>query len=122
MNAIAGNNIAIFGVARIGVLQYLGAIQIFPTVALAHLNKAGVVFVDLGLGQALVRMLLAERRDRVDDDIDPRVGFDDREDPLLIVFDKFFGTIARREVVGTEGQDNPLRLHYCNGLRHCHIT
>ena len=118
VDAVACFHIPALGIAGIRVLEGFGAVEEFPSVFFAHCHKAGVVFVNLGLGQALVRVLLAERRDRVDNDIDTWVGFDNGLDALLIVGDEVFGAVARRKVVCAKGQDHPLRLHQRNSFGH----
>ena len=69
MNAVARLYIAALGVAGDGILQHLGAVQELPVLLLAHFDERLVVLVHLGLGQALVGVLLPDGRDGVDDDV-----------------------------------------------------
>ena len=55
-------------------------------------------------------MLLADRRDRVDDDVRAGVGGDDRLNAGLVVFDEIGGLVAGVQIVRAEGQDDPAGL------------
>ncbi len=89
---------------------------------MAHLHDGLVELVHLGLGQRLVGVLLAQRRDGVDDDIHTGVGRLDRLNARLIILNKFGGGEVGVQVVGAEGQDDPAGLHQSHRLRHGHIA
>ena len=110
MDAVARLYITALGVAGDGILQHLGAVQEFPALLLAHFDERFVVLVHLGLGQALVGVLLPDGRDGVDDDVHAGVGGDDGLDAGLVVFNEVRGLIAGVQVVRAEGQDDPARL------------
>ena len=118
MDAVARLHIAALGVAGDGILQHLGAVQELPVLLLAHFDERFVVLVHLGLGQALVGVLLPDGRDGVDDDVHAGVGGDDGLDAGPVVFDEVRGLIAGVQVVRAEGQDDPARLQFRHGLGH----
>ena len=118
MDAVAGLHIAALGVAGGGVLQHLGAVQELPALFFAHFDEGLVVLVHLGLGQALVGVLLPQRRNGVDDDVRTGVRLDDALNACLVVFDKISRLVAGAEVVGAKGDDDPLGLHACHSLGH----
>ena len=122
MDAVARLHIAALGVAGDGILQHLGTVQELPALLLAHFDERFVVLVHLGLGQALVGVLLPDGRDGVDDDVHAGVGGDDGLDAGLVVFDEVRGLIAGVQVVRAEGQDDPARLQFRHGLGHCDVA
>ena len=122
VDAVAALHIAALGVTGRGVLEHLGTVEELPAVVLAHLDDGLVVFVHLGLGQALVGMLLAQGRDGVDDDVHAGIGFLHGLDALLIAFDKVLGAVGGAQVVGAEGDNDPLGLHDGHGFGHGLVT
>ena len=111
MDAVAGFHIAALGVSGGRILQHFGTVEELPVVFLAHLHDGLVVFVHLGLGQAFVGMLLAQRRNGVDDDVHAGIGFLHRLDALFIACNKIVGAVGRAQIVGAEGDDDPPGLH-----------
>ena len=122
VDAVARLHIAGLGVAGGAVLEGLGAVQKLPALFLAHLHESLVEFVYLCLGKALVGMLLADRRDCVDDDVRAGVGGDDRLNAGLVVFDEIGGLVAGVQIVRAEGQDDPAGLQLGHGLRHRQVA
>ena len=118
VDAVAALHIARLRVASGLVLEGLGAVQKLPVLLLAHLHQRLVELVHLRLGQRLVGMALAQRRDGVDDDVHAGIRLHDALDAGLIVGDEFFGAGAGAKVVGAEGEHHPFGLHQRHRLRH----
>ena len=122
VDAIARLHIAALGVAGGGILEHLGTVEELPALLLAHFDKGLVVLVHLGLGQALVGVLLPQRRDGVDDNIHTGVGFDNALDAGLVIFDKVSRLIAGAQIVGAKRDDDPFGLHARHGFGHRNIS
>ena len=122
VDAVALDHIAVPGVAGLGVLEDLGAVQKLPVMGLAHLHDGLVELVDLGLGQVFPGVLPPDGRDRVDDDIDAGVSLLHRLDARLILRNKALGGQRGGQVVGAEGDDHAARLHEGDRFRHCLVA
>ena len=94
VDTITAQHIAAFGIASGAVLQHLGAVQELPAVILAHLHQGFVVFIYLGLGQVLVGMLLAQRRNSVHNDIHTGVSILHSLDALGVIAGKAGSAVA----------------------------
>ena len=88
------SNITTFGISGRSIFQRFGTVQEFPVIFLAHLNQCLVVFVHLGLGQVLVRMLLAQRRNSVHNDIHTGVSILHSLDALGVIAGKAGSAVA----------------------------
>ena len=122
VDAVTGFHVAALGITGGGIFEDFCAVQELPVVFLAHFHQRFVVLIHLGLGQILVGMHLAQRRDGVDDDIHAGIGFHNALDAFLVIFHKTIRRVIRAQIVGTEGQNHALGLHQGNRFGHGNVV